>query len=146
MQGSGTAANRTLVQRFYGEIWDRWDKDVAYEILTEDFLFRGSLGADRRGIDGFLDYVDRVRTALGDYRSDIGEMVEEPDRLAVKMTFSGDHRAEFFGVPATGKRISWSGAAFFGFRDGRISQLWVLGDIDAVKTQLGATRGGFENN
>jgi steroid delta-isomerase-like uncharacterized protein len=136
--------NRDLVQRFYAELWDQWDKAVAGEILTEDFLFRGSLGADRNGVDGFLDYVDRVRTALGDYRSDIGEMVEGPDKIAVRMTFSGDHQAEFFGVPATGQRISWHGAAFFTFRDGRISALWVLGDIDGIKAQLGIADGAFE--
>jgi len=138
------SANSKLIRRFYAELWDRWDKAVAWEILTEDFLFRGSLGADRRGIDGFLDYVDRVRGALGDYRSDIGDMVEQGDRIAVRMTFSGNHQAEFFGVPATGRRISWSGAAFFSFRDRRICALWVLGDIDAVKSQLGIAQGRFE--
>jgi len=136
--------NRDLVKRFYAELWDRWDKAVALEILTSDFLFHGSLGADRKGIDGFLDYVDRVRTALGDYRSDIGEMVEELDTIAVRMTFSGNHQSEFFGVPATGRRISWRGAAFFTFRKGRISALWVLGDVDGVKAQLGIAEGQFE--
>lgn len=138
------ATNSDLVKRFYSDLWDRWDKTVAWEILTDDFQFRGSLGADRNGIDGFLDYVDLVRTALGEYRSDIGEMVEQGNRIAVRMTFSGNHLGEFFGVPATGQRISWFGAAFFTFRKGRISSLWVLGDVDGVKTQLGITHGRFE--
>ena len=85
-----------------------------------------------------------MRTALGDYRSDIGEMVEQADRIAVRMTFSGNHQGEFFGVPATGQRISWVGAAFFAFREGRISSLWVLGDVDGVKAQLGIAQGRFE--
>jgi len=136
--------NRDLIARFYADLWDQWDKSVAWEILTEDFLFRGSLGADRRGIEGFLDYVDRVRNALGDYRSDVGEMVEQADKIAIRMTFSGNHRGELFGVPATGQRISWAGAAFFAFRRGRIASLWVLGDVDGVKTQLGLARGKFE--
>ncbi|MDX1402334.1 MAG: ester cyclase [Kiloniellales bacterium] len=137
-------SNRDLVEIFYAKLWDRWDKSVAREILSDDFLFRGSLGADRKGIDGFLDYVDQVRSALGDYRSDIGEMVEDADRIAVRMTFSGKHQGEFFGVPASGRRISWCGAAFFTFRDGRISALWVLGDVDGVKAQLGIAQGQFE--
>ena len=140
-----TTSHRDLVVRFYAELWDRWDKAVAWEILTDDFRFRGSLGADRVGIGGFLDYVDRVRTALGNYRSDIGETVEQEDMLAVRMTFSGDHQAEFFGVSATGLRITWVGAAFFGFRGDRISSLWVLGDVDAVKAQLGSVGGQFES-
>ena len=139
-------ANRDLVTRFYVELWDRWDKAVAFEILTDDFLFRGSLGADRRGIDGFLDYVDRVRNALGDYRSDIGEMVEQGNKIAVRMTFSGLHQGEFFGMPASGQRIAWPGAAFFAFRERRIASLWVLGDVDGVKQQLGIARRQFERD
>jgi predicted ester cyclase len=42
----------------------------------------------------------------------------------------------FFGVQATGREIAWSGAAFFKIEDGLIAELWVLGDIDAVKRQL----------
>ena len=140
------STNCDLITRFYAELWDQWDKAVAWEILTDDFLFRGSLGADRRGVDGFLDYVDRVRSALSDYRSDIGEMVEQRDRIAVRMTFSGKHQGDFFGVPATGRRISWAGAAFFGFRDDRIASLWVLGDVDSVKRQLGIALGQFERD
>lgn len=136
--------NRNLIERFYAELWDRWDKAVAWEILTEDFQFRGSLGAERTGIDGFLDYVDQVRGALGNYRSEICEMVDQGDKIAVRMIFSGDHQAEFFGVPATGQRISWNGAAFFSFRDRRISSLWVLGDVDGVKRQLGIALESFE--
>jgi hypothetical protein len=40
-------------------------------------------------------------------------------------------------VPATGRRIAWSGVAFFDTAEGRITALWVLGDVDAVKRQLG---------
>ena len=136
-------SNADLVRRFYADLWDRHDRAVAWEILAQDFDFRGSLGADQRGVAGFLDYLDKVRAALGNYRSEIGEMVEAPGRIAVWMRFSGDHRGEFFGVAATGKRIAWQGAAFFGFAEGRIARLWVLGDIDAVKAQLGAAAARF---
>ncbi len=60
------------------------------------------------------------------------------DRAAARMTFTGRHQADLFGVPATGGEITWVGAAFFATSDGRIRDLWVLGDIDGVKRQLGA--------
>jgi predicted ester cyclase len=50
----------------------------------------------------------------------------------------GIHNGEFFGVPATGREIIWTGAAFFTTNGRQIIELWVLGDIDAVKQQLGA--------
>lgn len=133
-----TADPKTLVTRFYAELWDAGDESVAWEILAEDFRFRGSLGPERLGVDGFLGYWRDVRAALAEYRSDIETLVIERDKAAARMTFSGRHVAPFFGISATDKRIGWSGAAFFTFADGQIASLWVLGDIDAVRRQLGA--------
>lgn len=74
------------------------------------------------------------------------ELVETQDRAVARLDFHGVHRAPFFGVPATGRLIRWSGAAFFTQRDGQIGALWVLGDIDAVKKQLGvAGAASFES-
>jgi predicted ester cyclase len=54
------------------------------------------------------------------------------------MSFTGRHQGPFFGVPATGNAIQWAGAAFFTTDGRQITELWVLGDVDAVKRQLGA--------
>jgi len=37
----------------------------------------------------------------------------------------------------SGQEIRWSGAAFFKTRGGKIVELWVLGDIEAIRRQLG---------
>ena len=127
-----------LVERFYAEVWNQADEGVAREILAEDFRFRGSLGAEKVGQDGFIAYMRSVHRALGDYVCIIEEVIETDGRVACRMLFKGKHQAEFFGVGATGRVITWTGAAFFRVHDGRIAELWVLGDIDSVKTQLGA--------
>jgi predicted ester cyclase len=45
-------------------------------------------------------------------------------------------------MPATGRRVSWAGAAFFTFSDDRIADLWVLGDVDALRRQLAGSDPG----
>lgn len=135
---------RHLVERFYHEVWNRADETVAREILHAEFRFRGSLGSEKRGPEGFIDYMRAVHAALGGYLCHIEDLVEGEDlvagegRAAAKMRFVGAHRAEFFGVPATGLEIEWAGAAFFTTDGAQITDLWVLGDLDAVKRQLGA--------
>jgi steroid delta-isomerase-like uncharacterized protein len=125
------------VRRFYDEIWNRPDVSVVPEILAPDFTFRGSLGVTKIGHAEFIDYVKYVTGALGDYRCDIETLVTEPDRAAARMTFSGVHRGTFLEVPATGRRVSWAGAAFFQFTDdGLVSDLWVLGDLQGLRAQL----------
>lgn len=127
---------RRLIERFYEEVWNARDEAVAYDILATSINFRGSLGSERRGIEAFLDYVREVHKALGDYRCTIDELVDHSNRVAARMTFVGIHQDLFMGVAATGRRISWAGAAFFTIEDCKIASIWVLGDIEAVRRQL----------
>ena len=57
----------TLVERFYFEVWNKADEQVAHEILHPDFRFRASLGPERRGPEGFISYMRSIHAALADY-------------------------------------------------------------------------------
>jgi len=126
-----------LVQRFYQEVWNEADETVAREILHADLRFRASLGPVRTGPEGFIDYMRSIHAALADYQCVIDDLIETDNRAAARMRFRGTHRGPFFGMPATGNDIQWTGAAFFTTDGGRITEIWVLGDVDAVKQQLG---------
>jgi len=126
-----------LVVRFYGEVWNLANETVAREILHPALQFRSSLGAELQGVDEFLRYMRELHSALAEYRCIIDELVTTESRAAARMTFSGTHRAAWLGVPATGRVITWAGAAFFTVAQGQITRIWVLGDIDVIKRQLG---------
>ena len=123
---------RQLVERFYYDVWNKGDEGLAREILDPGFRFRGSLGPERIGSD-----LRAIRMALADFEC---IMISSRVKCAWRHAcdFIGIHSGEFFGMPATGQEIVWSGAAFFTMDESRITELWVLGDIDAVKRQLGA--------
>jgi predicted ester cyclase len=132
-------ATRRLVERFYDEVWNQADEAAAGEILHPDFRFRASLGLERLGLAGFIDYMRSIHAALENYTCVIDDLIETERRAAVRLRFRGIHRGPFFGVAPTRQEITWSGAAFFTTDRSRITELWVLGDVDAVKRQLGAT-------
>lgn len=127
---------RELVEQFYRDVWNRADESAAREILDPNFVFRASLGPELRGPDGFIVYLRAVHAAIGNFTCTVEQLIATDDHAAAKMLFHGIHRGRFFGVEPTGREIRWSGAAFFAIRDGRIGELWVLGDIDAVKRQI----------
>ncbi len=131
---------RTLVERFYDVVWNRADEGAAREILDPHFVFRASLGTERRGPGGFIEYLRAVHAALEGFTCVIDDLIVSGPRAAAKMTFHGKHRSRFFGIEPTGRTITWSGAAFFAIEAGRISELWVLGDVDAVRQQLAPER------
>lgn len=128
---------KEIVLRFYDAIWNNADKSVIHELLTEDFILRGSLGqSQHRGLRGFELYMDFIRRALGNYRCEVVEMVEEGNKLYARMLYSGVHRGELFGYGPTHGKIKWDGVAVFTFADNRIAELWVLGDVHSVIKQL----------
>jgi predicted ester cyclase len=129
---------RILVERFYFEVWNTANEQVAREILHGDFRFRASLGPERRGPDGFIDYMRSIHAALGNYTCIIDDLITTDNRAAARMTFKGTHRGRFFDVEPTGHEVSWAGGAFFTIAEGQIAELWVLGDVDSLKQQLNA--------
>ncbi len=128
--------HKQQVRQFYEVLWDAHDTQAIPDVLHEDFVFRGSLGDEKTGHQGFAEYVDKVHLALGEYRCIIDTLVEEGDKVFAKMTFTGIHRNDFMGFAPTHKRLTWQGCALFTFRDGRIAETWVLGDLKSLDAQL----------
>jgi steroid delta-isomerase-like uncharacterized protein len=130
------ASAKELVERFYNIVWNQADEAEARKILDADFRFRASLGPELRGPGGFIAYMRSVRAALENFTCTIDDIIATPGRAAARVSFSGKHRGKFFGAEPTGRDIHWTGAAFFSVRDGKITELWIMGDVDAVKRQV----------
>lgn len=129
---------KELVRVFYKEMWDCADKSLIPRIFHEGFTFRGSLGPVLVGHAGFAGYVDFVTGALGNYTSDILDLVEEGDKVCGKLRFHGLHRRELFGVAPSGRHVWWHGAPIFTFDGDKVRDLWVLGDIYGLQQRLAA--------
>ncbi len=130
--------NAAVIERFYHELWNRWDLAAADEIVAEDVRFRGSLGAEIRGRAAFKAYVETVRDACPDWHNAIDELLEIGDRVVARLTWTGTHTGgPLLGVEATGRRISYVGAAFFRLAEGRITEAWIVGDTQELWKALG---------
>ena len=125
-------ADGDLVRRFYDELWNRWALEVADEILAPDVRFRGTLGTSLVGIDAFKGYVAAVRAAFPDWHNRIDELIEADDAVVARLTFTGTHAGELLGVAATGRRVSYVGAAIFHLAGGRIADAWIVGDTQEL--------------
>jgi steroid delta-isomerase-like uncharacterized protein len=125
-----------LVRRFYADAWNRWDDTAVEDLLAEDISFRGSLGAEVRGRDGWRAYRDAVRSAVPDFTNEVVDLIVAGDRAAARLRYTGHHHGVLLGVAGAGGPIDYAGAAFFTARDGRLARIWVLGDLDSLRRQL----------
>jgi steroid delta-isomerase-like uncharacterized protein len=129
--------NEQLITRFYHEMWDPFDESLIPLLLTPDFRFRGSLGNETRGHAQFADYMRLIQRAFPDFTNHVEETITQSDRTFARLTYRGTHHGEALGIPPTGRRIEYAGAAVFHFRDDRkIAATWVLGDVWTLLRQL----------
>jgi steroid delta-isomerase-like uncharacterized protein len=130
------AQHKALVRRYYEEFWNRWDFALADDLIGEGIAFRGSLGVKVEGRESFKEYMRTVRRAFPDFHNRIEELIAEGDRVVARLTYTGTHQGELFGVGATGRRVSYAGVAIFRIAGGRIVEGWVLGDLYGLVRQL----------
>jgi steroid delta-isomerase-like uncharacterized protein len=128
--------SRLLVDRFYKDMWNRFDTSVFPEILQPDITFRGSLGQTAAGFEQLAEYIAFIRAFAPDFHNEVIHTINEGDMTFARLTYRGTHQGELFGVPASGRRFEYAGAAVFTVRDGLISDVWVLGDIHGLLQQL----------
>lgn len=124
------------MERFYNELWNRWDDAAVDEVLAEDFEFRGSLGESVRGRDGWRRYRDMIRRGSRDFHNEILDVIASGNRAAVRLNYTGTHTGTLLDLEATGRRFSYAGAAFFTSSGSTLTVAWVLGDLAALTPQL----------
>ena len=129
---------RQLVRAFYDDLWNSWDDAAVETVLAEDFTFRGSLGDETRGRDEWRAYRDLIRAGSSDFHNEIVTLVVDAGQAAARLRYSGTHDGPLAGVPATNRRFTYAGAAFFTAEHGRLASAWVLGDLAGLREQLEA--------
>ena len=70
----------------------------------------------------------------------VKDMIAEDAKVAILWTNSGTHTCDYAGIPATGRRTSSKGSAFFTFDGaGKIAAVISYFDAEDLFRQLGAT-------
>nr|WP_321266475.1 ester cyclase [uncultured Sulfurimonas sp.] len=127
--------NRDLISAYY-EMWNDKNFDKADLICDKDIRFRGSLNITANGLDGFKEYGHMIALAFPNLYHAVEMSVYENNSVATYVTYTGTHEGEVFDYPPTGKRICYSGAAFFNIRNEKIVSINVLGDLNSLHKQL----------
>ncbi len=78
-----------------------------------------------------------MRAAFPDMHWSIEEQIQENDKVLSRFVWTGTHRGEFLGVPATGRTVSVWGMVIDRLVDGRIKETRIIMDTLGLMTQLG---------
>ena len=127
--------SKNIVSKYY-DMWNSHDFNKADAILSPDVKFRGSIGIETVGIEEFKEYAKTILDAFPNLYHATEIVVAEDPQVAVYVTYNGTHQGKLFDFEPTNNRISYSGASFFVIRNGKITNIKVLGDRYSLYNQI----------
>ena len=127
--------NKTLVRRWYEDLWNRVDLEVADEILSADFV-EHLTNQHERGIEELKEFITMYRTAFPDIQNRVEKIVAEADMVVVLWTSRGTHQGEFMGFAPTGREVAYMGMRMFRIAENKIAESWVTVDEKGWQEQL----------
>jgi steroid delta-isomerase-like uncharacterized protein len=132
-----TEQNKAVVRRFF-EAFEADDQAALNELLAPDLVAYSHGGPGPQTREAHVQGIRMWNAAFSDTRFTIHEQIAEGDMVATRETMRSVHsRADFQGLPPTGKEITTSAVSIERIKDGKIVERRVISDFLGVMQQLG---------
>lgn len=136
---ASAAANAALLERYMTRVWNDGEWDVARELVSDEMVVHGAGGqVVKQGPEGVIGLVAAWRTAFPDGRMTVHEYLAEGDVVADRMTWTGTHSGEFYGIAPTGRTVCCTSIGTDRIVGGIITEGWGELDMLGMMQQLGA--------
>lgn len=132
----GVEENKENIRRQVEECWNKGDLSGVSELISPNYVYH-ALRRDRKGHDGFKEWVTVWRTACPDYHMTIDEIVGEDDAVSVRLSWTATFTGDFMDIPPTGNKISMTEARFYHFKDGKDLGPSLYGNWPSLFQQMG---------
>jgi steroid delta-isomerase-like uncharacterized protein len=133
-------SNTNTLAEFIEEVWNLGHAEAAARFIAPTYTIHHDPGDpwDQRELDpaAFIERVRLSRAPFPDQRFDVRDMVAEGEKVLITWLWSGTHEGDLPGFPATGRRVTMSGATAYYFERGRITGHWQVVDRLGVYLQL----------
>ncbi len=128
--------NKNIVHR-YQEIYNSNQLDALSEVVSQDLLTPKIMPGFGDGIEGGKKIHMTTLIGMPDWHTRIDDLIAEGDKVVARITMTGTHTGDFYGIPATSKRIEFTGMYFVRIANGKIVEHWGEEDAVSLLTQLG---------
>jgi len=136
-RAAATGWTEHLVRWYLRTVWNDGDlRAFDTDLVSDDYVLHH--GSTEYTVGELRVAWAEWHRAFPDLRNDVEELLATDDRVALRYRFSGTHRGEALGVPATGRRVETVGMALFRVENGRLVEGWAVDDVYGLLEQLGA--------
>jgi len=112
--------------------------DSAAQFVWEDVVEQVPFPGKGPGLEGLKDVLRGMRAAFPDLHFYVEEQIAEGDKVLTRFEWTGTHRSDFLGVPASGRSVKVWGMVLDRLQDGRIKDTRIIMDIFGLMMQLDA--------
>lgn len=134
-----TEDNKTLVRRFYDEVWNLGNTDFAHEVFAENYVRHDLRPTEALpGPAGQKKIADDFRAAFPDLEVVVDLIIGEEDFVVSRWTASGTQSGPWGALEPTGHRATFSAVNIFRFEDGKVAEIWNHRDDLGLMEQVGA--------
>jgi predicted ester cyclase len=130
---SSAENNKAVVCRYRQELMNEGNLNVVDEIFSERFVLNGQ----EMSLESFKPLATMWRTAFPDLRYTLDHIIAEEDMVVEHWTARGTHQGRLFGIAPTGKYFVGMGINIHHVVDGKIVEIWEVGDALGLLQQLG---------
>lgn len=137
---SSRTERKDRVARLLRDVWSDGDLAAVSDLIAPAYTIHHDPGdpwhGKRLDLQGYQDRVARSRAPFPDQRFEVLDLLADGDLVAVTWLWSGTHRGDLPGFPASGRAIATSGATIYYFEGSLIAGHWQITDRLSVFQQL----------
>ena len=130
-------SNSNIVRHFVTEVLNQGKIESTGEFFWEDMVEQVPLPGQGPGLRGLQDVLRGMRAAFPDMHWAVEEQIAEGDKVMTRFEWTGTHKAEFFGVSATGRPVRVWGVVIDRLEGGKIKDTRIIMDGLGLMMQLG---------
>jgi steroid delta-isomerase-like uncharacterized protein len=135
-------ANEAIIRRVVNEAFNTGNLAVIDQVGSENLcVYYPQANAPLCGLEQAKRAFSRSRAAFPDAHFLIEDSIAAGDRVVIRWTGRATHTGTFWGIPPTGRLVTWSGVTIHRFVAGKIVEVWIHADALRLLQQLesGAT-------
>jgi steroid delta-isomerase-like uncharacterized protein len=128
--------NKNIVRR-YQDAYNAGDFEALAEVMATNVQTPNIARGMPPGLEGAIVVHQTTLLGMPDYHTTIEDLIAEGDKVVARVTMTGTHTGDFWGVPPTGRRVNLTAIYIVRIADGKIVEHW--GEEDGIKVfkQLG---------
>ena len=126
----------------YKTVWNKVINERQIDLINEDSFdinatSLATSNGDVVGLENFKAYYNNYLIGFSDAEFTLIDIFGQGDKMVKHWNFKGTHDGDFFGVPATGKKVDINGTTLVKMKDGKILSEQDYTDFLKFYKQLG---------